>query len=334
MEVIIFQFVCLVVLFVVMTVSGSIPIVIIWRRKNTQLSDIAGTLISVSNCVAGGVFMGMCFLGLFPFVKEKFRDVMEKMKMSTTFPLAEFVIGIGFFLILTSEQIVISKKKLNSTAPAKNSNRTFVATEDDKREDESHLGLLEAEANEKQTERESHNDNNMELQLSVSGHSHLDTILLTDNTSNQRSFMLLLAVSIHSLFEGITLGLQTDMVKLLHLFLAVLIHEVLVVLALGVNIAKRNLGVTKSFRYILLATGSIPVGMIVGLLIGAAPGLFGSVLSACLQGIAAGIFIHVTFMEIMPEEFVRNKYQLWKVLFFFIGFMVMAVVSFFLDNYK
>ncbi|XP_049847100.1 zinc transporter ZIP3-like [Schistocerca gregaria] len=333
MEVIIFQFVCLVVLFVIMTVSGSIPIVIIWRRKNAQLSDIAGTLISVSNCVAGGVFMGMCFLGLFPFVKEKFRDVMEKMKLSTTFPIAEFVIGIGFFLILTSEQILISKKKLNS-APVKNSAHSFVASDDDKHEDESHLGLLEAEANEKQTDHELQNDDNTELQLSVSGHSHLDTILLTDNTSNQRSFMLLLAVSIHSLFEGITLGLQTDMVKLLHLFLAVLIHEVLVVLALGVNIAKRNLGVTKSFRYILMATGSIPVGMIVGLLIGTAPGLFGSVLSACLQGIAAGIFIHVTFMEIMPEEFVRNKYQLWKVLFFFIGFMLMAVVSFFLDSYK
>jgi zinc transporter 1/2/3 len=74
------------------------------------------------------------------------------------------------------------------------------------------------------------------------------------------------------------------------------------------------------------------VGILLGLLIRTAPGLLGACVSAVLQGIAAGIFIHVTFMEIIPEELSGGKCRLLKIMFFFIGFMVMAVVNFALNH--
>jgi zinc transporter 1/2/3 len=80
-------------------------------------------------------------------------------------------------------------------------------------------------------------------------------------------------------------------------------------------------------------TGSIPVGILLGLLIRTAPGLLGACVSAILQGIAAGIFIHVTFMEIIPEELSGDKCRLLKITLFFIGFMVMAVVNFVLGEH-
>ncbi|KAF4524802.1 hypothetical protein B566_EDAN010177 [Ephemera danica] len=55
----------------------------------------------------------------------------------------------------------------------------------------------------------------------------------------------------------------------------VLIHETLVAFALGVNIAKLNAGFLKSLKYVLTVTASIPVGILLGLVIGAAPGIFG-----------------------------------------------------------
>lgn len=345
MEIVLIQLICLVILFVVMTACGLIPVIVVWRNKSIRFSDLTSTLISLCNCLAGGVFIGMCFLGLFPYVHEKFSDVMEKSSRSTSFPLSEFVIVIGFFLILTLEQIILMvQKKSSDSDTSDNTSRKSHSTEL-KVEDESQLRLLETDSQD--TENGSPDEKSLQTiifplhkvlsvkpRLSISGHSHCTMPIVAQKDSGIHHFILLLAVSIHSLFEGMTLGLQTEKVKILHLFLAVLIHEALVVFALGVNIAKRNMGFLVSLKYIVMVTGSIPVGILIGLLIGTTPGLFGSAVSAVLQGIAAGIFIHVTFMEIIPDEFSHHKNRLFKVLFLFIGFMIMALVNFALGDHK
>lgn len=354
MEVIFLQVICLAVLFIAMTVCSIIPILLVWKKNNVHLNERMNSWISFGNCIAGGIFLGMCFLGLFPYVHEKFTEVLSNAKITTSFPLSEFVIIIGFFFIFTVEHLVINthyktEKQAISSEDAIRISHAGISEDSRQVVDESYVRLLEldgqdqdlCEDNEISVSKPSlsalnfHCGPNETQGLQPAGmirHSHCDMSFAVSRATGLRHLILLLAVSIHSLFEGVTLGLQTNQVKVFHLFLAVLFHEMLVALALGANIAKLNLGLLGSLKYILIVTSSIPLGILLGLLIRTAPGLLGACVSAVLQGIAAGIFIHVTFMEIIPEELSGGKCCLLKIMFFFIGFMVMAVVNFALDH--
>lgn len=355
MEVIFLQVICLAVLFTAMTVCSMIPVLLVWKKNNAHISERMSTWISFGNCIAGGVFLGMCFLGLFPYVHEKFTEVLSNAKITTSFPLSEFVIIIGFFFIFAVEHLIITtrskieKDALSSEDAVRMSHAGISRDSRQMGEDESYVRLLELDGQDQDL---------CESEISVSepslpGHNfhcgpsgtqgfqsvgmthyaHCDMSFALRKSTGLRHLILLLAVSIHSLFEGVTLGLQTNQVKVFHLFLAVLFHEILVALALGANIAKLNLSLLSSLKYILIVTGSIPVGILLGLLIRTAPGLLGASVSAFLQGIAAGIFIHVTFMEIIPEELSGEKSRLLKIMFFFTGFMIMAVVNFALGDH-
>jgi len=363
MEVIFLQIICLAVLFITMTVCSIIPVLLVWKKNNLYISEHMNTLISFGNCIGGGVFLGMCFLGLFPYVHEKFTEVLGNAKITTSFPLSEFVIIIGFFLIFSVEHLImttrrkIEKESLSSEVSVGMSRAVITGDlrkmEDDGNDDdgdETCVGLLELDGQEPDLCEENKisvlkpslavrnfyrgTSETQGLQhVRMTHHTHCDMSFAVSRGTGLRRLILLLAVSIHSLFEGVTLGLQTNQTKVFHLFLAVLFHEMLVALAVGANIAKLNLGLVASLKYILIVTGSIPVGILLGLLIRTAPGLLGACVSATLQGIAAGIFIHVTFMEIIPEELSGDNRRLLKIALFFIGFMVMAVVNFVLGEH-
>ncbi|KFM70734.1 Zinc transporter ZIP3, partial [Stegodyphus mimosarum] len=57
------------------------------------------------------------------------------------------------------------------------------------------------------------------------------------------------------------------------------------------------------FKFASLYSAAIPLGVVIGAAIERAPGTAGDVISAILQGLAAGTFLHVTFQEFIPSEF-------------------------------
>ncbi len=71
-----------------------------WRRAVSALS-----------CFSGGVFVGACLLDLFPDVRESVDRVLDEIEAAyhtrVDYPVAEFVIVLGFFLVLLAEQIVL-----------------------------------------------------------------------------------------------------------------------------------------------------------------------------------------------------------------------------------
>ena len=68
-------------------------------------------VISFSSCFAGGVFIAACLLDLMPDVEESFskvlEDIKDQYKVDLDYPVAQFVIVFGFFVILTVEQTVL-----------------------------------------------------------------------------------------------------------------------------------------------------------------------------------------------------------------------------------
>jgi len=62
--------------------------------------------VSILNCFAAGIFLGTCLLHLFPDVNDNINQAMKNVDPDNTFPFAEFTIAMGFFVLLTIEQIL------------------------------------------------------------------------------------------------------------------------------------------------------------------------------------------------------------------------------------
>ena len=53
------------------------------------------------------MFLGACFLDLFPEVKETMGDAIQALGLETEFPIPEFVMVYGLFVVLMTEQVVV-----------------------------------------------------------------------------------------------------------------------------------------------------------------------------------------------------------------------------------
>ncbi|KAI7692781.1 hypothetical protein SSS_05577 [Sarcoptes scabiei] len=133
--------------------------------------------------------------------------------------------------------------------------------------------------------------------------------MVTRNESMFSFFILMFATSAHSLFEGMALGLQTNLKTAIHLFIGIILHECLVAFALGLNairIQQENVKLKNHLKFALIFSITVPLGNLIGILVGYTPGHVGKFVSAIFQGFAAGTFIHVTFFELIPEEFLSK----------------------------
>ena len=160
-------------------------------------------VISFSSCFAGGVFIAACLLDLMPDVEEGFAEVLKKIKdqykVDLDYPVAQFVIVFGFFVILTIEQTVLhfqeqwaldaEREPLLSRRrrPSAGSTSSYSSTQGHSHHHHQHRGeLVQGVSNEVHQEHDGHSH----------GHSHA-----VFNHSSMRSVMLLLALSFHSVFE-------------------------------------------------------------------------------------------------------------------------------------
>ena len=164
------------------------------------------------------------------------------------------------------------------------------------------------------------------------GHSHLLDVVKENH--GLRAFILLFALSVHSLFEGMAVGLQESVVALVYIFLGVLLHECLIAFSIGLNLAQQkglNRGVVVKLSVVFSLM--IPTGMAIGLGIEGITGVGAEMASAVIQGIAAGTFVYVIFLEILPAEINQGEDRLLKVMFIFIGFLIMLCLQFALEDH-
>lgn len=76
--------------------------------------------------------------------------------------------------------------------------------------------------------------------------------------------------------------------------------------------------------YITVFALMSPLGIGVGISVMEARLAFGALIQAVLEGLAAGTFLYITFLEILPHELNSPERQLIKVFFILVGFSVMA----------
>ncbi|XP_026234947.1 zinc transporter ZIP1 [Anabas testudineus] len=278
---------------------GFIPARVKWFRQTngTETHRIVQSLIS---CFAGGVFLAACLLDIIPDYLSDINTELDARKVETSFPLPEFIMALGFFIVLILEKIVVNCREVGGAQ-------------------EERAPLIPENRNGHSHGRGPHPD------LEGSGHHvHMDF----QAHSSFRSFMLFLSLSLHSVFEGLAIGLQNTNSKVLEICIAILVHKSIIVFSLSLKLVQSSVPPLWVAAYIGVFAMMSPIGIAIGISVMEAQLGAGALIQVVLEGLAAGTFIYITFLEILPHELNSPGKQLLKVLFILLGFAIMTALTF------
>ncbi|XP_063736177.1 uncharacterized protein LOC134862278 isoform X2 [Eleginops maclovinus] len=141
------------------------------------LAGFRHRLLSLISCFAGGVFLATCLLEQLPVYLQSITEAFSSAGVTLQFPLPEFIMAMGFFLVLVLEQIILAFK------------------DQPQMEESCALWLPNSGIN-------SHRHGVSEQ--SGGSHFHVDL----SSQSALRSFVLVFSLSLHSVLEGLAVGLQ------------------------------------------------------------------------------------------------------------------------------
>nr|XP_047905185.1 zinc transporter ZIP1 [Anser cygnoides] len=144
-----------------------------------------------------------------------------------------------------------------------------------------------------------------------------------------RAGLLVLALALHAALEGLALGLQEAGGAALRLCLALLLHKGLVAFSLALQLLRGRLRRAAVAACLLLFALMAPLGVAVGLAVTVSGG--GPRQRLCrsvLEGLAAGTFLYVAFLEVLPRELGGPRLRVPKVLALLAGFGLVTAVLF------
>ncbi|XP_071487277.1 zinc transporter ZIP1-like [Diadema antillarum] len=329
-----------VVLFLTCLFFGLLPVRIlkcVTASRSQSFHERAKQCMSLLSCYGGGVFLATCLLDLLPTVRDKLSQAFDSMMINTAYPIAEFVIACGFFIIVIVEQTALDCKEKSDMAVKSKELRIHTTREYDEpnrpliEDSDSHIRFHDAENGDygsiaRECDRRlASNQHSMSGDHTASEHDSHDM----HSHSSLRSLLLLLALSLHSVFEGLAIGLQTDRDQLLAIFSAVVIHKNILAFSLGMTLIQSRLSRCSILMSCLCFAIMAPLGAMLGIiLIDSISNFSHSVVNGILQGFATGTFLYITFFEVLPHEMNSSKDRLLKVLFLLLGFSTIAAVLF------
>ncbi|XP_029968532.1 zinc transporter ZIP1 [Salarias fasciatus] len=278
---------------------GLIPARLPWFR-DTHGSERHRLVLSLISCFAGGVFLAACLLDIIPDYLSDIKPELDARGVETDFPLPEFIIAAGFFMVLILERMVLNFRELRG---AQEERAPLIP---DGRNGHGH-----GHGPGTDVERSGH-------------HVHVDF----QAHSAFRSFMLFLSLSLHSVFEGLAIGLQNEESKVLQICIAIMVHKSIIVFSLSLKLVQSAVPPLWTAAYIGVFAVMSPLGIGIGIAVVESALSAGALVQVVLEGLAAGTFVYITFLEILPHELNTPGRQLLKVLFILLGFTVMAALTF------
>ena len=285
------------ILFVITLFAGLLPLKI---RPSAGQGNARQRFLSLCNCFAGGVFFATCLLDLLPMIRDKYQQAFSLAGIHTVFPVAEFTTCVGFFLVLTVEQIVhafCDSSLLHGSHGSPSHNEP----------------LLGRSAEDGFYSSSSSSFRPQQRKKPKSGESGF------------RVYILILALSMHSIFEGLALGLITEVDLLVQITAAIVIHKSIIAFSLSVNLVQHEMKTKTVVKSTILFSIISPIGTGIGMtVLRGSTQQSSSLASGILQGIANGTFLYVTFFEIFQQELADRGSRLLKVLPMIVGYSVVT----------
>lgn len=328
--------------------------------------DAGKRVLSCLMCFGGGIFFGTYLLHMAPEVQLLLQNALVE-PYNVQYPVQNLLTGLGFFLVLFSEKLVLKWNKQRLSRRQHRSAAFEVIDIKEARNGDVRHGPPNADADceldgpwLRQADRNlplakgdaTPDGGGLEDEACV---VHTDSVVrLTDDHKvipgtewnkheteakdpehhhhhhhNTRSIILIVALSMHRIFEGMTIGLQSSVHNIWSLFLAVMCHELVIGFSLGLQLVKSRLSLRRMSIASLICSAIMPVGVAIGIVL-TELGREDTTLALAngvLQAVAMGTFIYVTFFEILQEELDPDDTSLGKIFFIFAGFVMMALLD-------
>lgn len=323
MELLPLKYLLVFVFFAFSAVMVFLPLVLYGQIRNMRdprRRHAYQTAISLVSCFGGGVFLATCLLHLLPEARSQLsKGLLVQWGSVLSFPLTEFLCILGLLLVLVIEQVALSWKETHgrSSTPVSVASSSLGAGVP-----RPNYGSVQQAAS--RVDGHAHHalhDGSGTEDEDDEGEGHVAQSVHGDPNSHSslRSVVLVVSLSMHSVFEGIALGLQPSMTLLLQLLAAVSIHKGILAFTLGLNLVHSRLGrvgvAVSGLAFSLMA----PLGMVLALLLVQEEASHMAFLDGCLQSLACGTFLYVTFFEVLPHEMSHGRNRLPKLLAIILG---------------
>ncbi|VIO88150.1 ZIP Zinc transporter family protein [Brugia malayi] len=260
-------------------------------------------VLSLISVFGGGVFLATCLLDLLPDAKESLRRIEKMQQITYSYPVIEIFIGVGFLLVLSTEQIIlfIREKQCYGTVDM----NVLISGHHD------------------------HNDSNPELSTPYSEcDDEVNHQSLTHTQSTLRIILLVMALSLHAVFEGLSLGLVSGMREIMQIFFVLLVHKTVIGFSLGVRLVKSALSLTMALVCSIIFAAQIIIGGFGGIaildVVSRGSPLIAGTVSFIAQATACGTFLYITSFEILPREFHQRQFRVAKLFSLIVGFVLIA----------
>ncbi|KAJ7985584.1 hypothetical protein DPEC_G00353590 [Dallia pectoralis] len=295
----------LVTLLFITLLCGLTPLCLVrWAWSCNIDTETRHKIVSLVSCFTGGVFFATCLLDLTPDYLSGINEEFKSQGLLLRFPLPEFIIAMGFLLVLVLEQVVLALKTQSTSHP-----------------EVRHALLVDPRIQllDKDDRRHSH----VRDDLGTDALFHFNVI------SAMRAFVLVFSLSLHSIFGGLAVDLREDIYIVLQRCVALLLHNSILSVCIALKLTQGMLRRAVVSACLLLFAIMCPLGIVLGIALNETKSSSRHQLAkSTLEGLGVGTFMYITFMEILPHKLSSPQNRMNKVAMLLSGFAVVTGVLF------
>ncbi|CAD5205787.1 unnamed protein product [Bursaphelenchus okinawaensis] len=333
------------VMFITTLTAGLVPLKLLrYMAKQGQHAQRRHSwILTLLSCFAGGVFLGTCFLDIFPHVNGNFEKYKDTYGMKFAYPLPEFLACMGFFLVYFFEEISLKvfSSHGHTHGPA-TSPQSFDTSVDHNEKANGYNGAttIDVVVDEEDGFRD-RKFSTVEPYPAVLTHEHVmdESVRYVNSESSSggilKSITFAFVMSFHSILEGFALGVQEEKSGIITLFISLIIHKGIEAFSVGLQVS-RGISSSKKQKKILANILTIcvyalmtPVGSMLGVLLTTwdIDPIKRDMFVIILEGFAAGTFIYVTFFEVLAQEKANDHSNLIQLAAIVLGFTCIALLQ-------
>ncbi|XP_058062922.1 zinc transporter ZIP1-like [Anopheles bellator] len=314
--------VTMVVLFSASMLCGLLPFQLVrWFKINPEApSGNHLFFIRLLLSFGGGALLSTTFLHLLPEINHSISLLVESGALpppeDLPFPLGEFLLTGGFFVIYLIEEIVHWWMHRRS-AKARAASRVDPAITAIQKEPLDSSGIVA------DSKHSHHASNHSHLPIGNVSYPITDVdgrqvvpdlngdVVASDkpeepgSSSTLRGLLIVLALSIHELFEGLAVGLERSPSAVWLLFGAVAAHKFVIAFCVAFELLVAAVRFRVAVAYIFVYSVVSPLGIGIGIALSSVSDDANDtieVVSVVLQGMASGTLVYVIFFEILAKD--------------------------------
>ncbi|CAD5207732.1 unnamed protein product [Bursaphelenchus xylophilus] len=335
-----------IVMFLTTFIAGLVPLKLLryMAKQGAHAQRRHSWVLTLLSCFAGGVFLGTCFLDIFPHVNGNFDKYKDTYGWKFAYPLPEFLACMGFFLVYFFEEISLkvfsSHGHTHGPAPPPQSFTPSVGQNEKSNGVNGSTTVDVAEIDDEgyPVDRKF---SGVEPYPAVLTHEHVmdESVRYVNSDSANggilKSITFAFVMSFHSILEGFALGVQEEKSGIITLFISLIIHKGIEAFSVGlqvsrgINSSKKKKKILANILTICIYALMTPVGSMLGVLLTTwdIDPIKRDLFVIILEGCAAGTFIYVTFFEVLAQEKANDHSNLIQLAAIVLGFACIALLQ-------